>query len=120
MLLDTSMKKIDDKLIVSLESDLSDSDLKIMVEEVIEKVAQTKASGVILDFSMVEVITGYSYGVFRGLTQTINLMGTKTVWVSLRPGVVVSLIDLNLIDKISDIETGMTVEQGISMLQSRD
>lgn len=117
MLLDTSMKKINDKLIVSLKADLSDRDLGIMVGEVINKVDSEGVDGVVIDFSMIRVITAYSYDIFMNMTKAIRLMGSDVVWVSLRPGVVVSLIDLDLVDSMANIRTSMTVEQGILLLE---
>lgn len=117
MLLDTSMKKINDKLIVSLKADLSDRDLGIMVGEVINKVDSEGVDGVVIDFSMIRVITAYSYDIFMKMTKAIRLMGSDVVWVSLRPGVVVSLIDLDLVDSMSNIRTSMTVEQGLLILE---
>lgn len=113
---DISITKIDDKLIVSLNSDMDDRDMERLIGIITKRVYKSEICGVILNFSMVKLMNSYIYNVFKRISDAIELMGANVVWVGLRPGVVVSLMDLELVSHADQIRTGMNIEDGLRIL----
>lgn len=114
--LDTSMTVIDGVLIVSLNSDIEDNTLENLVGLVSKRAAKNHVRAVILDFSMVRVISSFTFGKFESLSKSVALMGGDSVWVGLKPGVVISLIDLGLADGMKRIKTGLNIEEGLKLI----
>jgi len=118
--LNTAMTKIQNKLIVTLNSDLVEQNFKLISDTIVNAVEEYKVSGVVIDFSVIKVMSSYTYKIFKNLTRSIIIMGIDVVWVGLNPGVIVSLMDLNLIEDACKIKAGFNVEQGLKMLSTKE
>jgi len=118
--LNTAMTKLQNKLIVTLNSDLVEQNFKLISDNIVNAVEEYKVSGVVIDFSVIKVMSSYTYNIFKNLTRAIIIMGIDVVWVGLNPGVIVSLMDLNLIEDACKIKTGFNVEQGLQLLSTKE
>jgi rsbT antagonist protein RsbS len=114
----TSVTEIDNCLIVALAGEMTDDNIKNILDLVTEKAYRSKVSGVILNFSMVKVMDYYTYRAFRQISGALSLLGVSVVWVGLSPGVVCALIDLNMDLDDKNISMALTLEQGLKMLSA--
>lgn len=114
----TSVTKVDNCLIIALAGEMTDDNIKNILDLVTEKAYRSNVSGVILNFSMVKVMDSYIYRSFRQLSGSLSLLGVRVVWVGLSPGVICSLIDLNMDLDDKNISTALTLEQGLNMLSA--
>jgi rsbT antagonist protein RsbS len=114
----TSVTEIDNCLIVALAGEMTDDNIKNILDLVTEKAYRSKVSGVILNFSMVKVMDYYTYRAFRQISGALSLLGVRVVWVGLSPGVVCALIDLNMDLDDKNISMALTLEQGLKMLSA--
>lgn len=112
--LNTSVTVVDGCLIVTLPNDITDNDIKIISSSILMRANKSYIKGVILDFSTAYVIDSHSFKVFEKVSKAISLMGVRVVWIGLRPGVVSSLMDLNV--DVSQIKAAVNLEQGLEMI----
>jgi anti-anti-sigma regulatory factor len=112
--LNTSVTVVDKCLIVTLPNDITDDDIKISSSSILARASRSYIKGTILDFSMVYVLDSYSFKALQKVSRAILLMGVMVVWIGLGPGVVSSLMDLNV--DVSHIKTAVDLEQGLKMI----
>lgn len=112
--LNTSVTVVDKCLIVTLPNDITDDDIKISSSSILARASRSYIKGTILDFSMVYVLDSYSFKALEKVSRAISLMGVMVVWIGLGPGVVSSLMDLNV--DVSHIKAAVDLEQGLKMI----
>lgn len=112
--LNTSVTVVNDCLIVTLPNDITDNDIKIGINRILIRVGKSYIRGVILDLNMISALDSYGFKILERASKTISLMGVMVVWVSLRPGVVSALMDLNV--DVSNIKTAVNLDQGLNMI----
>ncbi len=116
--LNTSVTVVNDCLIVTLPNDITDNDIKTGINGILIRVGKSYIRGVILDLNMVSALDSYGFKILERASKTISLMGVMVVWVSLRPGVVSALMDLNV--DVSNIKTAVNLDQGLNMILCTD
>jgi rsbT antagonist protein RsbS len=82
-------------VVASIQIDLTEEVLQQFRQDLLERLYETKAKGLIIDLSGVEVM---DYEDFKALNTTLSmasLMGAKTILTGFQPGVVSSLVDFN-------------------------
>lgn len=112
--LDTSVTLVKGCLILTVPNDISDDDMEVSSKRILIKANKSSIKGVILDFSMMSVIDSYTFNTFEKVSKSLLLMGVIVIWIGLRPGVVSSLIDLNV--DISCIKAAVNLEQALNMI----
>lgn len=112
--LDTSVTLVKGCLILTVPNDISDDDMEVSSKRILIKANKSSIKGVILDFSMMSVIDSYTFNNFEKVSKSLLLMGVIVIWIGLRPGVVSSLIDLNV--DISCINAAVNLEQALNMI----
>jgi anti-anti-sigma regulatory factor len=112
--LNTSAKVVNECLIVTLPNYIADDDIQIGINRILIRVCKSSIKGVILDLSMISALDSYGFNILERAAKTISLMGVAVVWVGLSPGIVSSLLDLNL--DLSHIKAAVDLEQGISII----
>lgn len=114
----TSVTEIYDNLIVSIAGEMTDANI-VDVREIVTSNAYSKnVNGAILNFSAVSALDSFTFDAFGKLTRTLILMGVEVVWVGLRPGTVMALMDLNMDIDLDIIRTALNLEQGLDMLSN--
>lgn len=113
----TSLTSVEGIMIVSLSGEMTDNDLKVILENVTEYAYKNDVKGVILNFSAVSMLDSYLFKSFKDLTSALALLGVKSIWVGLKPGVVSAIMDLGLEIDIKKITTAINLDDGIKMLK---
>lgn len=85
-----------DYIIASILSDLSDSQVAALRGEIMEKVASSRARGIILDVSGLDVIDSFVARALRSIALTGRLRGADTVVVGIRPDVAIAMVQFDL------------------------
>ncbi len=112
----TSVTEISSSLIVAIADEMSDEDLSAFASVITTQSNQLHIKGVILNFSMVQMLDTFSMRMLHDVSKALQLMGVKVVWVGLKPGVVISLIDLGIDFDTVTIQTALNLEQGLELL----
>ncbi len=108
--------KLGDYLIVTIQDELNDHQALQAQQEILKKIWESEATGLLIDLSVVEVIDSFLGRVLNDTAMMAKLMGAKTVVAGIQPGVAITFMELGL--KMSGIHTVLSIEQGMDLLNS--
>lgn len=106
-----------DYLIATIQAALTDADLVLLRDGLIEKVVSLRTRGVIIDLTALDVLDSFASRTLRDLAQMIRLRGARTVIVGIQPDVAFAMVQLGL--TLEDIPTALDLEEGLSFLSQR-
>jgi rsbT antagonist protein RsbS len=87
-----------DYLIASVQSDLSDTEVLQLRDDLTERVGAHRARGIVLDVGALDVIDSFVARSLRSIAVSARLRGAETIIVGIRPEVAIAMVhfDLNL------------------------
>lgn len=107
--------KLYDYLLTTIQIDLDDTTALEFQEDLLHKIHETGAKGVIIDVTAVEVIDSFIAKVLGDVVHMSMLMGTRVVLTGIQPAVAITLIDLGITMK--NVPTALDLEQGVEILR---
>ncbi len=108
--------KIEDFLIVSFQTELSDDEIDKLREDILDKIKETNARGLIIDITALKIVDSFMARSLSSIATTATLLGAKTVVVGMQPAVALTLVELGLRIKWN-IQTALNLERGINLLR---
>jgi rsbT antagonist protein RsbS len=108
--------KIEDFLIVSFQTELSDDEIDKLREEILDRIKATNAKGLIIEITALKIIDSFMARSLSSIATTATLLGAKTVVVGMQPAVALTLVELGLRIKWN-IQTALNLERGINLLR---
>jgi len=102
---------VDSCCVVAINDDIDDDQFKKLCNDTVEYACNNKLKGVVINFSNMRVVDTYIMKLLLNVTKVIACLGLKAMWTGLRPGVISSILDLNL--DIDGIVAGENVERCI-------
>src|SRR5690625_3264057 len=106
--------KLKDLLLISIQVELDDQTALQFQEDLLNKIHQTDAKGVVIDLTSVEMIDSFIAKVLGDVVDMSNLMGAKVVLTGIQPAVAITLIDLGI--QLRNVPTALDLEQGLIKL----
>lgn len=85
-----------DHLIASVQSDLSDSEILALRDEIAERVGRERVCAVIVDVTALDVIDSFVARSLQSLAAVARLRGAETVVVGIQPDVAIAIVQFNL------------------------
>lgn len=107
--------KLGDVLLVSIQVDLHDSLALSLQDDLAARIRQTRAKGVLIDISALDVVDSFIGRVFGGIGSMARLLGATTVLVGIRPAVAITLVELGL--EMEGVQTALNLEKGLEVLR---
>lgn len=107
--------KLKQYLLVSIQIELDDQTALQFQEDLLRKIHQTGAKGVVIDLTSVNVIDSYIAKILGDVVNMAHLMGSEVVLTGIQPAVSITLIDLGI--TFRGVHTAMNLEQGLEKLQ---
>jgi rsbT antagonist protein RsbS len=104
-------------LIASVQSALTDADLKQLRDDLASMVGAKRARGVIIDVTVLDVMDSFATRMLRTIGHVIQLRGAETVLCGIQPEVAFTMVQLGL--TLEGVETALGLEAGISVLDAR-
>ena len=101
-------------LIATVQAALSDEDLLHFRVALLRQVVRTRARGVIVDVTSLDVMDSFASRTFREIAQTTRLQGAHTVIVGIQPEVASAMVQLGL--SFEDVPTVLDLEEGLQYL----
>jgi rsbT antagonist protein RsbS len=101
-------------LIASIQSALTDSEVLELRDDLIERVGESRARGVIVDVAAMDVIDSFVARSLQSIALTAQLRGAKTVIVGIRPDVAVAMVQFKL--NLEPLHTALDLEEGLALL----
>jgi rsbT antagonist protein RsbS len=106
---------VDNVLIATMLEDLHDRDALALQAELSDRLEQTDARGVLLDFSVVEIVDSFLGRLINDIAATARLLGAHTVVAGMQPAVAVTLVELGL--DLPGVRTALNAERGLAILR---
>lgn len=107
--------KLEQYLLASIQIELDDHTALTFQEDLLNKIRDTGARGVVIDLTSVTLIDSFIAKVLGDVIQMADLMGAKVVITGIRPAVAITLIDLGI--TLEGVLTALNLEQGLSKLK---
>ena len=101
-------------LIATVQSALTDEDLKELRNVLVERVGHLRSRGVIVDVTALDVIDSFATRTLRDVAHMIRLRGAETVIVGIQPEVAFSMVKLGL--TLEGVATSLDLEEGLAYL----
>lgn len=90
--------------------------MKEIQEQILREVRSSKVKGVVIDLSGVRIVEPYLASIIDNTAKMVHLLGAETVLTGIKPGVAISLVNLNF-DFKEIYGTARTFEEGVEKLQ---
>ena len=103
-----------DYLIASIQSDLTDSEVLALRDELAEQVGRLRCRGLIVDVSALDVIDSFVARSLSALATTARLRGACTVIVGIRPQVAIAMVHFDL--DLQPLVTALGLDEGLATL----
>ena len=103
-----------DYLIASIQSDLNDSQVLSLRDDLAERVGASRARGIIVDVGALDVIDSFVARSLRSIAVTARLRGAETVIVGIRPDVAIALVQFNL--NLEPVRAALDIDEAIELL----
>lgn len=104
-----------DILIASIQAALTDQDLLQLTDDVADRVGRSRARGVIIDLTALDVLDSFATRTIRGLAHIARLRGALTVVVGIQPDIAFAMVQLGL--TLDGVETALDLEEGIAIVR---
>lgn len=107
--------KIGGVLIASIQTTLHDSSAVQFKDDLLQRIFETRARGLIVDLTAVEVVDSFIGRLISDIASMAGLMGTRVVITGLQPAVAITLVELGL--ELPQVLTALNLEKGLAALQ---
>ncbi len=104
-------------LIASVQSALTDTDLLQLRDNLVQQAGDRRASGVIIDVTVLDVMDSFACRTLRALAQMLKLRGAETVIVGIQPDVAFAMVQLGL--SLEGVPTALDLEEGMTLLKQQ-
>ena len=104
-------------LIATFQSALSDDDLVLLRDGLVERVGADRSRGVIIDVTALDVMDSFATRTLRAIAMMVRLRGAETVIVGIQPEVAFAMVQLGL--TLEGIATALDLEEGLALLARR-
>lgn len=106
--------KLGETLIASVQEVLMDADLVGLRDELVAEVKKYRATCVIIDVTVLDVLDSFAARTLRHIAQMTQLLGARTVVVGIQPDVAFAMVQLGL--TLEGTETALDLEDALSRL----
>ena len=101
-----------DTLIVSIQTELSDTLVRALKDDVSHEIRCDAVSALIIEVSGVDVFDSYIARSIRDISQIAQLMGVSTVLAGLDAGMAVTLVEMGM--SLGRVQTALNLEAALS------
>jgi len=105
-----------DYIIASIQSDLSDSQVLALRDDLADRVGRTRARGMIVDVGALDVIDSFVARALRSIAVTARLRGAETIVVGIRPDVAIAMVQFNL--NMEPLRTALDLDEALAVLDA--
>ncbi len=103
-----------DYLVASIQSDLSDSAVMRLRDELVDRVGRDRLRGIIVDVSALEVIDSFVARALRAIAVTARLRGAETVVVGIQPEVAIAMVHFRI--DLHPLRTAHDLDEALDLL----
>src|SRR5512133_1308598 len=111
----TPTLKMGEFLLVTIQVDMHDRLALQLQEDLTERIAETRASGVLIDISSLEMVDSFIGRMLGNIAGMSRMLGAETVVTGMQPSVAITLVELGL--SLRGVRTALNVERGMDLLR---
>jgi rsbT antagonist protein RsbS len=104
-------------LIASIHTALDDSQLVRFQQDLVERIGQDRARGVVIDVAALDVLDSFASRTLRDIGEMARLRGAVTVIVGIQPEVAFAMVQLGM--DTGSVSTALDLEEGLEFLGGR-
>ena len=105
-------------LVATVQGAMTDADLVSLREELAANVRRHRATGAIIDLTMLDVMDSFAARTIRGVAQMVGILGAEAVIVGIQPDVAFAMVQLGL--TLEGTTTALDLEDGLELLRARE
>ena len=102
-------------LLVSITSDITDTDIIDLQETLSRRIADSECRGVVIDISALDIVDTFVGRVLAQLTAVARLLDAETYVVGMRPAVAMTLVELGMY--LPDNHTALTLSHALEKMR---
>jgi rsbT antagonist protein RsbS len=102
-------------LLASIQEDLSDEDAIGFQQDVLARVDDTEACGVVVDITALDVVDSFMARVLNDTAHMARLMGAHVVICGMQPAVALTLVEMGR--ELMDVDTVLNLDQGMEKIE---
>ncbi|MFI7014107.1 STAS domain-containing protein [Streptomyces sp. NPDC050164] len=106
--------RLGDILLVTLQGELHDGMAEQLQQDITERIAHTRVTGVVIDISGVDIVDSFLGRVLAEIAAGARLLAARTVLAGMRPAVAITLVELGL--TLPGLRTALDVERAMELL----
>jgi rsbT antagonist protein RsbS len=103
-----------DYLIASVQSDLSDSEVLRLRDDLSDRVGRLRLRGIIVDVGALDVIDSFVARSLRSIAVTARMRGAITVVVGIQPDVAIAMVQFRL--NLEPLRTALDLDEALAFL----
>ncbi len=107
--------KLKDFLLVSIQIDLHDRMAQQLQQDILERISQTQAKGVLIDISALEMVDSFMGRTLADTARMASTLDAEIVIVGMQPAVAITLVELGL--SLGGVKTAINLDEGYELLQ---
>jgi rsbT antagonist protein RsbS len=111
-----AMLRKGDYIIASIQSDLNDTEVRALRDDLIERVGRFRVCGVVVEVSALDVIDSFIARALRSITVAARLRGARTVIVGIQPDVAVAMVRFRL--NLEPLHTALDLDEALALLDT--
>jgi rsbT antagonist protein RsbS len=101
-------------LIASIQSDLTDTEVLALRDDLAERVGRLRCRGLVIDVAALDVIDSFVARSLGSIALTARLRGVTTVVVGIRPDVAVAMAHFDL--DLGALRTALDLDEALALL----
>jgi rsbT antagonist protein RsbS len=103
-------------LLVTIQVDMHDQLAMTLQDDLTERIAVTRARGVLIDISSLEIVDSFIGRTLGNIAAMARILDATTVVVGMRPAVAITLVELGM--ALDGVRTALDVEKGMALIQA--
>ena len=107
-----------DVLIASIQSDLSDTEVIELRQQLAELVGSYRLRGIVIDVGALDVIDSFVTRALRAIVLTARLRGAETIIVGIAPDVAIAIVQFRL--NLEPLRVAVDLDEALAMLDRRN
>ena len=107
-----------DVLIASIQSDLSDTEVIELRQQLAELVGSYRLRGIVIDVGALDVIDSFVTRALRAIVLTARLRGAETIIVGIQPDVAIAMVQFRL--NLDPLRVALDLDEALAMLDRRN
>ncbi|KMJ56841.1 RsbT antagonist protein RsbS [Bacillus sp. THAF10] len=107
--------KLHNCLLISIQWELDDQTALQFQEDLLNRIHETGANGVVIDLTSVDMIDSFIAKVLGDVISMSKLMGAQVVLTGIQPAVAITLVELGI--QLDEVYTALDLEKGLEKLQ---